>query len=76
MGQRLCVVEASVVVACGGLLGDALEALHRRPPFAIKPRRGDFLLFDGSARALVGRRLARRVTSWRSETATTRDDAR
>jgi len=48
------VVEASVVVACGGLLGDALEALHRRPPFAIQPRRGDFLLFDGSARALVG----------------------
>ena len=48
--------EASVVVACGGLRGDTLEALHRAPPFAIKPRRGDFVLFDQatSAAALEG----------------------
>ena len=37
--------EAKVVVACGGLRGDHLEALHRPAPFAIRPRRGDYILF-------------------------------
>lgn len=32
-----------------GLRGDSLEALHRMPPFAIKPRRGDYVLFDENA---------------------------
>ena len=41
--------EARVVVACGGLRGDALEALHRTPPFGIRPRRGDYVVFDGDA---------------------------
>jgi len=42
-------VKARVVVACGGLRGDELEALHRPPPFAIRPRRGDFILFEAGA---------------------------
>ena len=45
---------ARVVVACGGLRGDALEGLHRQPPFAILPRRGDFVLFEPRARTLLG----------------------
>ena len=43
--------KAPIVVACGGLRGDVLESLHRPPtqlPFIIKPRRGDFILFDES----------------------------
>ena len=39
-------VHAPVMVACGGLRGDDLERLHRSPPFAIRPRRGDFVLLD------------------------------
>ena len=45
---------ARLVVACGGLRGDELEGLHRPPPFAIRPRRGDFILFDESAGAAIG----------------------
>lgn len=40
---------ARIVVACGGLQGDHLEALHREAPFAIKPRRGDYVLFEEAA---------------------------
>jgi len=39
--------EAHAVVACGGLRGDHLEGLHRAPPFGIRPRRGDYVLYDG-----------------------------
>ena len=42
-------VRARVVVACGGLRGDHLERMHRDEggsPFEIRPRRGDFVLFD------------------------------
>lgn len=45
--------RARVVVACGGLRGDALETLHRKSPFTIKPRRGDYVLFEPRARTLL-----------------------
>lgn len=41
---------ARVVVACGGLRGDQLESLHRaEPPFRIRPRRGDYVIFGPAA---------------------------
>lgn len=56
--------EARAVVACGGLHGDHLESLHRAPPFGIRPRRGDYVLYDGlydeahAATATTGRGAA------------------
>ena len=47
--EELQLEEARLVVACGGLRGDVLESLHRAPPFAIRPRRGDYVLFDETA---------------------------
>ena len=64
--------EARLVVACGGLRGDTLEGLHRPPPFAIKPRRGDFVLFDAAASmgetpvGGVPSATSRGVYTWRS----------
>ena len=59
------VEEARLVVACGGLRGDELESLHRAPPFAIRPRRGDYVLFDETAalgNTPIGQVAARRLT--------------
>ena len=58
------VVEARLVVACGGLRGDALESLHRAPPFAIRPRRGDFVLFDETAATKLGDCPIGQVPAW------------
>jgi len=41
-------VRARVVVACGGLSGDQLESLVRPSPFSIKPRRGDYVLYENT----------------------------
>jgi glycerol-3-phosphate dehydrogenase len=46
-------VEARVVVNAAGLFGDHVEALVRPAPFAIRPRRGQFLVYDKPAAALA-----------------------
>ncbi len=43
-------VRAEVVVNCAGLFGDRVEALARPSPFHIRPRKGQFVVFDKSAR--------------------------
>ena len=46
-------VNAEVVVNCAGLFGDLVESIVRDPPFAIAPRKGQFVVFDKSAASLV-----------------------
>ena len=46
-------VTAEVVVNCAGLFGDLVESMVREPPFAIAPRKGQFVVFDKSAASLV-----------------------
>jgi glycerol-3-phosphate dehydrogenase len=46
-------VAAAVVVNAAGLFGDHVEALARPSPFAIRPRRGQFLVYDKPAAALA-----------------------
>ncbi|NIR29414.1 MAG: NAD(P)/FAD-dependent oxidoreductase [Gammaproteobacteria bacterium] len=43
-------VRAEVVINCAGLFGDRVEALARPSPFRIRPRKGQFVVFDKSAR--------------------------
>jgi glycerol-3-phosphate dehydrogenase len=49
-GQKIL---ARVVVNCAGLKGDAVDALAGYKDLVIKPRKGQFLVFDRSARHLV-----------------------
>ena len=46
-------VAARVVVNAAGNFGDIVEAIARPSPFAIKPRRGQFVVFDKPAAALL-----------------------
>ena len=46
-------VAARIVVNAAGLYGDRIEAIARATPFSIKPRKGQFVVFDKSAYALV-----------------------
>jgi glycerol-3-phosphate dehydrogenase len=46
-------VAARVVVNCAGNFGDLVEAIARPSPFAIRPRKGQFVVFDKSAHALA-----------------------
>lgn len=46
-------VEASLVVNCGGLRADHVDALGGHDDFRIRPRRGQFIVFDKSARPLL-----------------------
>jgi glycerol-3-phosphate dehydrogenase len=46
-------VAARVVVNAAGLYGDRIEAIVRESPFTIRPRKGQFVVFDKSAYALV-----------------------
>jgi glycerol-3-phosphate dehydrogenase len=50
-------IRARVVVNCAGLRGDLVEAIARPSPFAIRPRKGQFLVYDKPAAALVERIL-------------------
>jgi len=43
-------VRAEVVVNCAGLFGDLVEALARPSPYRVRPRKGQFVVFDKSAR--------------------------
>ena len=46
-------VEARVVINSAGLYGDAIESLARPSPFTIRPRKGQFVVFDKPAYRLV-----------------------
>jgi glycerol-3-phosphate dehydrogenase len=46
-------VAARVVVNAAGLQGDLVEAMARPSPFTIKPRKGQFVVFDKPASRLV-----------------------
>jgi glycerol-3-phosphate dehydrogenase len=46
-------VAARVVVNAAGLYGDRIEAIARESPFSIRPRKGQFVVFDKSAYSLV-----------------------
>ena len=46
-------VLARVIVNCAGNEGDLVEAIARPSPFAIRPRKGQFVVYDKSAAALV-----------------------
>jgi glycerol-3-phosphate dehydrogenase len=42
-------ITAKVVVNCAGNYGDFVEAIARPSPFAIRPRKGQFVVFDKTA---------------------------
>jgi glycerol-3-phosphate dehydrogenase len=46
-------VSARVVINCAGNYGDLVEAMARPSPFAIRPRKGQFVVFDKSAHRLT-----------------------
>ena len=46
-------ITAKVVVNCAGLFGDKLESIHRQSPFTIKPRKGQYAVFEKSAGKLL-----------------------
>ena len=46
-------VQAGVVINCAGNHADLVEAIARPSPFHIRPRKGQFVVFDKSAHALV-----------------------
>jgi len=46
-------VFARVVINAAGLFGDRVEAIARPAPFAIRPRKGQFVVFDKPAHRLV-----------------------
>ncbi|MBL8835655.1 MAG: NAD(P)/FAD-dependent oxidoreductase [Alphaproteobacteria bacterium] len=47
------VIHARVVVNCAGNFGDHVEAIARPSPFRIRPRKGQFVVFDKSASAIA-----------------------
>jgi glycerol-3-phosphate dehydrogenase len=47
------IFAAAVVVNAAGLYGDWIEGFVRTAPFRIRPRRGQFIVFDKSAASLV-----------------------
>jgi glycerol-3-phosphate dehydrogenase len=51
------VINASVVINCAGNYGDLVEAIARPSPFHIRPRKGQFVVFDKTAFRLAPRIL-------------------
>jgi len=49
------VINASVVINCAGNYGDFVEAIARPSPFRIRPRKGQFVVFDKTAFGLAPR---------------------
>jgi len=47
-------LRARVVVNCAGNYGDLVEAIARPSPFAIRPRKGQFVVLDKTAARLLG----------------------
>jgi len=50
-GQRA--IHARTVINCAGLQGDIVEAIARPSPFTIRPRKGEFIVYDKRAHDLV-----------------------
>jgi glycerol-3-phosphate dehydrogenase len=46
-------ISARVVINAAGNFGDLVERLAREPPFTIRPRRGQFVVFDKPAAKLI-----------------------
>lgn len=46
-------VSARIVINAAGLFGDLVEAIARASPFDIRPRKGQFVVFDKSAHHLI-----------------------
>ncbi len=46
-------LRAGTVINCAGLYGDIVESIVRKPPFTIKPRKGQFVVYDKPASKLV-----------------------
>lgn len=46
-------IRAGIVVNCAGNYGDLVEAIARPSPFAITPRKGQFLVYDKPAYDLI-----------------------
>jgi glycerol-3-phosphate dehydrogenase len=46
-------VDARIVINAAGLRGDLVEAIARPSPFTIKPRKGQFVVFDKPAARLI-----------------------
>lgn len=46
-------IDAGIVINCAGNHGDHVEALSRPSSFAIRPRKGQFVVFDKTARRHV-----------------------
>jgi len=46
-------IVAGLAINCGGLHGDRVDALGGNTEIKIKPRRGEFIVFDKSARGLL-----------------------
>ena len=46
-------IAASVVINAAGNFGDLVEMMARLPPFTIKPRKGQFVVFDKPAYKLL-----------------------
>jgi glycerol-3-phosphate dehydrogenase len=51
------IINASVVINCAGNYGDLVEAIARPSPFHIRPRKGQFVVFDKTALGLAPRIL-------------------
>jgi len=54
LATRDGLIEARVVINAAGLQGDIVEAIARPSPFTIKPRKGQFVVFDKPAARLIG----------------------
>ncbi|MBS4073926.1 FAD-dependent oxidoreductase [Ameyamaea chiangmaiensis] len=53
IGTNPSTIRARVVINCAGLQGDLVEAIARPSPFTIRPRKGQFIVYDKSAHGLV-----------------------
>jgi glycerol-3-phosphate dehydrogenase len=53
LATRAGEIHAGVVVNCAGNHGDIVEAIARESPFHIRPRKGQFVVFDKSAYPLA-----------------------
>ncbi len=53
LSSRAGEISAAIVINAAGLYGDKIEALARPSPFTIKPRRGQFVVFDKPASKLA-----------------------
>ena len=53
LATRAGAISARVVINAAGLFGDRVEVFVRPSPFTIKPRKGQFVVFDKPAAQLV-----------------------